>query len=134
MHLSPPQQPRWLSKLARLASLFVSLSILVAAFWWIGSHWVKSPASPVISAQQLQGVDTLGSQAKPLEFPAANPEALNAPTKPMGGVSSSGTSSTDAFSGSNVTLKAVPEPNSLGMLAASIVLAVGLQRFRRRRG
>jgi autotransporter-associated beta strand protein len=35
--------------------------------------------------------------------------------------------------GNDVVLMAVPEPNSLAMLAGSLGLAVGLQRFRRRR-
>jgi hypothetical protein len=35
--------------------------------------------------------------------------------------------------GANVALLAVPEPNALSMLAGSLGLALGLQRFRRRR-
>jgi autotransporter-associated beta strand protein len=35
--------------------------------------------------------------------------------------------------GNDVALLAIPEPNSLGMLAGSLALALGLQRFRRRR-
>ena len=35
--------------------------------------------------------------------------------------------------GHSVALFAVPEPNSLGMLMASLGVALGLQRFRRRR-
>jgi hypothetical protein len=35
--------------------------------------------------------------------------------------------------GNDVVVMAVPEPNSLSMLAGSLGLALGLQRFRRRR-
>jgi len=35
--------------------------------------------------------------------------------------------------GNSVALYAVPEPNTLGMLMASLGVALGLQRFRRRR-
>jgi hypothetical protein len=35
--------------------------------------------------------------------------------------------------GNDVALMAIPEPNSLAMLAGSIGMALGLQRFRRRR-
>jgi hypothetical protein len=35
--------------------------------------------------------------------------------------------------GENVALLVVPEPNSWSMLLGSLVVAIGLQRFRRRR-
>jgi autotransporter-associated beta strand protein len=38
-----------------------------------------------------------------------------------------------AISGNDIILQVVPEPNSLSMLAGSVGLALGLQRFRRRR-
>ena len=38
-----------------------------------------------------------------------------------------------AISGGDVVLQVVPEPNALSMLAGSLGLALGLQRFRRRR-
>ncbi len=42
--------------------------------------------------------------------------------------------STGAFTGGNdVAIMAIPEPNSMSMLAGSLGLALGLQRFRRRR-
>jgi autotransporter-associated beta strand protein len=41
--------------------------------------------------------------------------------------------STNFSGGNDVALMAIPEPNSLSMLAGSLGLALGLQRFRRRR-
>jgi fibronectin-binding autotransporter adhesin len=41
--------------------------------------------------------------------------------------------STNFSGGNDVALMAIPEPNSLAMLAGSLGLALGLQRFRRRR-
>jgi len=50
-------------------------------------------------------------------------------------ISYTGDFGTGAFSGAgnDVVLMAVPEPNSLAMLAGSLGLAVGIQRFRRRK-
>jgi hypothetical protein len=46
----------------------------------------------------------------------------------------SGTSAFDAgVAGNDVALMAIPEPNSMAMLAGSLGMALGLQRFRRRR-
>ena len=36
--------------------------------------------------------------------------------------------------GNDVAVMAIPEPNAMSMLAGSFGLALGLQRFRRRRG
>ena len=44
-----------------------------------------------------------------------------------------GIASNLAISGDDVVLQVVPEPNALSMLAGSLGLALGLQRFRRRR-
>jgi fibronectin-binding autotransporter adhesin len=49
-------------------------------------------------------------------------------------ISYQGNSGTNSFTGGNdVVLMAVPEPNSLAILAGSVGLSLGLQRFRRRR-
>ena len=72
----------------------------------------------------------------------ADPGLLGFPTVSFGGQEfaisfaanfNNGSGSTFATGGHDIALMAIPEPNSLAMLAGSFGLALGLQRFRRRK-
>jgi autotransporter-associated beta strand protein len=79
----------------------------------------------------------LGSFDSPAQYVLFHTDGTNSTINGSLGLNLSGqiagSEASIAINGNDIVLQVVPEPNSLAMLAGSIGMALGLQRFRRRR-
>ncbi|MEI9897830.1 MAG: hypothetical protein WDN28_29230 [Chthoniobacter sp.] len=111
------------------ASLTIATSDNAGGFATPGTEFflVVGSTQPVVGTFQNQGALDVTFSNYHTFFAGGQAFAISYTANFNGGVGST-------FSGGNdVAIMAIPEPNSLSMLAGSFGLALGLQRFRRRR-